>query len=85
MKFFQGLVACIVLISAAQAQNQTSVRFRFWKPKRVDVHRGRLEIAVDGEFLQRGGQVDRERRRRADSEGQDRAIPGTREAVDRAE
>jgi hypothetical protein len=32
MKFFQGLVACLVLISAVQAQNQTSVHFRFWKP-----------------------------------------------------
>ena len=32
MKFFQGFVACLVLISAVQAQNQTSVRFRFWKP-----------------------------------------------------
>ena len=32
MKFFQGLVACLMLISAVPAQNPSSVRFRFWKP-----------------------------------------------------
>jgi hypothetical protein len=32
MKFFQGLIACLMLISAAAAQNPTAVRFRFWKP-----------------------------------------------------
>jgi len=30
MKFFQGLVACLMLVAAVQAQNQT--RFRFLKP-----------------------------------------------------
>lgn len=32
MKFFPGLVAGLMLMSAAQAQNPTSTSFRFWKP-----------------------------------------------------
>jgi hypothetical protein len=44
MKYFQGLVACLILFSAVQAQNQTSVRFRFWKP--IDRGAGKDEEIV---------------------------------------